>query len=175
MNQRCPITGGINFRGLLRSFGIGGLELHLPAARATPALGILQTVPPHPQPAKPVGQIGNQEPSLVVGDDDLAEWHREGLRFRDHPDSGFRLCAAAVQHHAANTVFIDLYSGSARTTRSSALLAGSRPCYHAKYNQKGPQHRARHASHLSPPYLRFTLRILAWVESAHLYPIYITD
>src|ERR1700693_6647129 len=44
LNQRRPITGGIDFRRFLRSCGVGSLELHRLAARRFDALRVLQSV-----------------------------------------------------------------------------------------------------------------------------------
>ena len=109
MNQRRPITGGINLRRLLRGRGIRDLKIDLRAPPGTHTLGVLQPIPAHPQLVGSVRQIGHKESPLIVGDDDLAERHRERLRFRNHPNPGFGLRAVAVQHDAADAILVDLH------------------------------------------------------------------
>ena len=151
MNHRRPITGRIDFRRLLRSWRILHLKLHVLAPRRIEALRVLQPVTTHPQLIGSVRQIRHQEPALIIRNDNFAKGHGERLGFRDHPNSRFRLRAVAIKYDATDAILIDWHSGSVRDAHSRALPAHCRPRRYAKNNQKGPQHRARYGSHLSPP------------------------
>src|SRR6185436_21114597 len=103
---------------------------------------VLQPVAAYPQLVGSCRQVRDQIPSLIVGDDNLAEGRRQGLRLGDHPDAGFRLPAVAVHNGAANTGTINFESGCI------LLAAYSRSSRDTPDCQKNPGHVARYTSHL---------------------------
>src|SRR5260370_9577561 len=76
VNYRCPITGRINLRRLLRGCGIRDLKLDLRALRGAHTFGVLQSVAAHPQLVVPLRQIRHEEASLMFSDAVFSSWHR---------------------------------------------------------------------------------------------------
>ena len=67
--------------------------------------GVDQTVAAHPDVVFGFRQIGDDITTLIVGDDDTNETHRQIVRFCDHPDAG--LGAFGASDDAADVVAVN--------------------------------------------------------------------
>jgi len=80
-------------------------QIQLLAGRALHLRRIDEAVAAHPHVVISFRQIGDDVATLVVGDDDADETHRQIARFRDHPNAGFRPLRPG--DHAADVVVVD--------------------------------------------------------------------
>ena len=102
LQQRVPVVGGVDARGLLRRDRRGHREGHLVAGPRRLLRGIHEAVAADPQLVAGVRQVRHEEAPVVAGDHDLAKRGLEVAGLGDDPDAG--LTAAGALHDAADVL-----------------------------------------------------------------------
>jgi hypothetical protein len=98
--HRQPVVARIDARGFLRRLRGDRVQRHGVRAGFSVTFANRRGRSRAPTRCSSRWQLGQQEPALIVGDDDLDEVGREVLGFGNHPDTGLRTLVAA--HHAGD-------------------------------------------------------------------------
>src|SRR6266540_1979861 len=105
-HQGKPVTGRIVLRRRARIGRHDRGQVQEPSRDRLTLRGIHEPVAAHPHAVAGLGEVGQQVPPLIIGDDDLDELGRQIARFGDHPDACFG--PARAGNDAADVVAVDV-------------------------------------------------------------------